>query len=65
MIPIGILKTTISKNCEICNYSKKITIKENIYENTEEAKEKAKKIIKAKINKSYTCNICKAIIKNN
>lgn len=63
MKAIGMLKTKVTVYCEICNCSHVRNVSENIYENTEEEKERAKISIRNKAAKKYTCSICKSIIK--
>lgn len=61
MKSIGILKSKITLNCEICGCKSKRTLIVNIFENTEAEKIKAKNEIIFRSKKKYTCRICKSI----
>lgn len=62
---IGQLKVKKTVYCTLCGCSNTRNIAENIFANTTEEIEKAKKQLTLKANKEYTCNICKSILKTN
>lgn len=62
--PIGLLKTKITKHCTICGCSTRRILTANVYSKENEEIERAKKEIKLKSSKEYTCNICKSILKS-
>jgi len=59
--PIGQIKTSKTVYCEVCGCSHKRNVKAFVYENTTESINKAKVELTSKINKEYTCRICKSI----
>ena len=61
MQPIGQLKASKILYCTICSNKIKRTLKVNIYKNTDEEIQKSKIHLTEKINKEYTCRICKSI----
>ena len=60
---IGILKGKTKVYCEVCKNSHLRLNKVNIYENTQKELDKAKEEMAKKLKKSYTCRICKIILK--
>ena len=60
---IGQLKSKTIKHCTICGCSTRRSLTANVYENTPTEIERAKKEIKEKAAKKYTCRICKSISK--
>jgi hypothetical protein len=62
--PIGQLKGKVTVYCSFCGGSHRRSLKVNIYENTQEAIEKAKSELTEKGNKKYTCRVCKSILKD-
>ena len=58
---IGQLKSKVTKQCTTCGGSTRRSLTANVYENTPEEIERAKKEIKEKAGKKYTCRICKSI----
>jgi len=59
--PIGQLKSKVTVYCDTCACSNRRNLKADVYENTPEKIEEAKKEINAKAAKKYTCRICKSI----
>ena len=58
---IGQLKTKIKVYCEICGCSHTRKLEINIYQNTKDEIEDAKKQLRVRADKKYTCRICKSI----
>jgi len=61
--PIGQLKSKVTVHCTVCGCSNKRNLKADVYENTPEKIDEAKKELKAKAEKKYTCRVCKTITK--
>jgi len=61
---IGMIKVKAIVYCEICGCNHTRVIKINIFKNTTEEIENAKKLATKRINNKYTCNICKSILRS-
>ena len=57
--PTGILKVKKTVYCEVCSATYKRESKITVYENTDI--NEAKKELTKKVNKKYTCKVCKSI----
>lgn len=62
--PVGVLKGKASINCSICSDTYIRRSKVNIYTGSNEEIEQAKQILSDRMNKKYTCKVCKSIIKD-
>jgi ribosomal protein L37AE/L43A len=63
MKAIGIIKAKHIVYCEICGSSLHRTANETVYENTDIEKSRAMKKVSEKLQKPYTCKVCKSIEK--
>jgi hypothetical protein len=59
---IGILKTKVTKRCTCCTMPYTASISVKVYENTDAAKDAARKEITSKAATPYTCRVCKSIL---
>lgn len=59
---IGILNVKTEKECSICGHKRRFTYKKLVEK--EEDLNGCREALAKKVNKEYTCNICKSILKD-